>query len=153
MSALGIPTSWYKYKHTQWLHVFSPLHTAQDFIINPYCWWKAPSLFIRYVQFSVIARKLNTPVSLCSRWGPSRYDKRGETLFSPMLWIYLTHTNTHGRAHTFQFAAISASLPHYTLIFFPSLWMLGRNNRNNNMDFTIALLHAILFYLVDDCFA
>lgn len=29
--------------------------------------------------FNVIARKLNTPVSLCCRWAPSCYAKRGET--------------------------------------------------------------------------
>lgn len=79
---------------------------------------KSLSVFIHYVQFSVIARKLNTPVSLCSQWGPSWYDKRGETFFSPMLWIYLTNTHSHAHTYsTFCLAPISICLPHDTYFF------------------------------------
>lgn len=84
----------------------------------------------------------------------------GWDIFSPPCSEFISQTHTVMRTHI----AVSASLQLVFVfltshIFFPpqtipcALWMLGRNNRNNNLGLIKALLYAILIYLVDCCFA
>lgn len=103
-------------------------------------------MFIYCIQFSDIARKLNTAVSLCFQQGPSCYDKEGAVFFSPILFHSLsfiadTQTHTHTHTHTFSARALQTKC------------LLRGNNeiKRRQTGLPVTLSAALLSFLTLEC--